>query len=155
VSKQIKFLVTRELGRLAKWLRILGFDAEVEHSSINSCMIIASLRDNRIILTRKKSIGARRGLRFVYLKSDFFKSQLAQVIEELGLVLDNKKFFSRCVLCNKLLTIIEKDKIRNKVPEYVLKTQEVFYECASCRRIYWKGTHWGNAEELVNKILKK
>jgi len=155
VDKEVKFFVTKELGKLAKWLRILGFDTCYSSSSQKSHIIISSLREGRIILTKNKRIGSRVGICFVYIKDDFIKEQLQQIIKELKLVIDKDKFFSRCVLCNQALIFINKQNVKSKVPEYVYNTQEVFSECVKCGRIYWKGTHWGNAEEVLNEVLGK
>ena len=155
MDKEVKFLVTKELGKLAKWLRILGFDTCYSISSQKSHIIISSLREGRIILTKNKRIGSRVGVCFVHIKDDFIKEQLQQIIRELKLVINKDKFFRRCVLCNKELKIIEKDKVEDKVPEYVYSTQEIFHECCVCKRIYWKGTHWGNVEEILTEVLGK
>lgn len=61
--------------------------------------------------------------------------------------------FSRCVLCNKQLTAVEKDTVKEKVPEYVLKTKQEFMRCFECGRTYWQGTHWGNINEAVEEFI--
>ncbi len=155
MDKEVKFLVTKELGKLAKWLRILGFDTYYSICSQKSHIIICSLREGRIILTKNKRIGSRVGICFVHIKNDFMKEQLQQIIRELKLVVDKDRFFSRCVLCNQALMFIDKQSIKSKVPEYIYNTQEVFSECSKCGRVYWKGTHWGNAEEVLNGVLGK
>ncbi len=153
MSKEIKFLVTQELGRLAKWLRILGFDTKSSQSSKKSHLIINSLRENRIILTKNKNIGSRQGVRVIQIRSDFFKQQLKQVIEELSFKPNEDKFFMRCVICNEILELVEKDKIKERVPAYVFETQKHFVKCPSCRRVYWPGTHWGNVEVLLSNLI--
>ncbi len=153
MDKEVKFLVTKELGKLAKWLRILGFDTSYSISSQKSRIIISSLREGRIILTKNKRIGSRVGVCFVLIKNDFIKEQLQQIIRELKLIVDKDRFFSRCVLCNQALIAIDKQNVKSKVPEYVYNTQTVFSECVKCGRVYWKGTHWGNAEEILSEVL--
>jgi len=148
----MKFILTPELGRLAKWLRILGFDA-VYCTQINfSSLLIQALRDNRIILTRNQhSINKARGAKLVGIRSDRASQQLKQVLRELNLKLEKELMFTRCIICNIELNEIDKQQIKEQVPEYVFKTQDEFLTCSSCRRIYWSGTHWGN----VSKILKE
>lgn len=150
----MKFLLTKELGRLAKWLRILGFDAEYYREDNISSLIIRALGDERIILTRNHHLPQSRGLQIVTLKAEKIKEQIAEVLEQLKIKPDNHAMFTRCILCNTELTGIEKEKVKDKVPEYVFKTQTHFITCPKCQRIYWQGTHWGNVEKMLEGIAK-
>ncbi|MFH1457637.1 MAG: Mut7-C RNAse domain-containing protein [Candidatus Omnitrophota bacterium] len=148
----MKFLLTRELGRLAKWLRILGLDASYVVESNLSSLIIQALRDNRIILTRNHRLPESRGIRIVLLKAQTLKEQLQEVLKTLDISLEPALMFSRCTICNEELAAVEKEKIKDKVPEYVYKTQEDFMSCPKCNRTYWQGTHWGNVAQTLKKI---
>lgn len=152
MGAELRFLVTRELGRLAKWLRILGFDTKYTAASLKSQIIIESLQENRIILSKNKTFGLRRGIKVVTIKSNFFKQQLAQVISALSIELAPEKFFQRCVICNQVLESVPKGWVVNKVPEYTYNTEDEFVRCPACQRIYWQGSHWGNVEEILKKI---
>ncbi len=145
----MKFIVTKELGRLARWLRILGHDTEYFLSSNRSSLVITSLRDERIILTRDSRMSPVSGIRMVRIKHDELKKQLAQVMKELDIKPGEKALFTRCVLCNKKLKEVEKETIKGKVPEYVYETQKDFVICPGCGRVYWHGTHWGNVRKLL------
>ena len=125
-SFTMKFIVTKELGRLVRWLRILGYDTEYFLSSNRSSLVITSLRDERIILTRDSRMSPVSGIRIVRIKHDELKKQLAQVMKELDIKPDEKALFRRCVLCNKKLKEVEKETIKGKVPEYVYETQKDF-----------------------------
>ncbi len=149
----MKVLVTRELGRLAKWLRILGLDAEYSFEKNHGALIIKALQEERIIITRNRRFPAARGLKVVVLREDQINEQLREILGQLGIVPRAEEVFSRCTICNEALAGIAKDKIKEKVPEYVFQTQENFLTCPRCRRIYWQGTHWNNAEEIL-KIIK-
>lgn len=148
----MKFILTSELGRLAKWLRILGFDAVYLTSRSRSELIIDSLREERIILTRDQRMSPVSGVRLLRIKEDEVRNQLKQVVKELDIKLDKTALFTRCVICNKELEDIGKDKIREKVPEYVYDTQEDFVICPGCGRVYWQGTHWGNVRKLLEEV---
>jgi len=148
----MKFIVTKELGRLARWLRILGFDTEYFSSSNRSSLIIISLRDERIILTRDSRMSPVSGVRILKVKHDELKQQLAQVMKELNIKLNEKLLFTRCVLCNKELKTTEKKSIKGRVPDYVYETQSDFVICPECKRVYWQGTHWGKAHELLAEV---
>lgn len=146
---QTKFIVTHELGRLAKWLRILGFDTAYEEDK--SKLVIRSLREGRAILTRDTKMSRFTGVRIVRIKSDFVEEALSQTINELGLKLNAEAIFKICVLCNKTLEKAMPEEVEGKVPAYVFKTQKVFLRCPRCGKIYWQGTHW----DMVSNFLKK
>ena len=147
----MKFIVTHELGRLAKWLRILGYDTVYFEKDDKSRLVILSLRDERIILTRDSKMSRFTGTRMLRIDTDDVEKQLEQVIKKLDLKIEKTRTFLRCVDCNEELLDIEKEKVKNKVPPFVFKTQEEFRTCPSCEKIFWRGTHW----DLVDNFLKK
>lgn len=148
----MKFILTKELGRLAKWLRILGFDAEYSKEDKESGLIIRALQEGRIILTRNVHLGQHPGIKKLHIDSGYISKQLRQAFVELPLKPDTALMFSRCTICNETLSSIEKEKVKDKVPEYVFKTQNDFLTCPKCQRIYWQGTHWGNVEKILKEI---
>lgn len=147
-----KFIVTGELGRLARWLRILGFDCIFFFREAKKDLVIESLREDRVILTRESRMSRFSGVRMVHIESDFVEEQLAQVIKSLHLKVDRKKIFTRCVECNTPITLVKKEDVKSKVPPYVYKTQEEFMNCPNCKKVYWKGTHWGLANKFLNGV---
>jgi len=147
----MKFILTRELGRLSKWLRILGYDTIYFTEENKSRLVIYALREDRIILTRNRRISPK-GVRVLQIKNDSVREQISQVIKELNLSLDEDSMFSRCIICNEHLFEISKDKVKDKIPEYVFKTNEDFFTCPNCQRIYWQGTHWGNVKSTLKEI---
>ena len=150
----MKLLLTRELGRLAKWLRILGFDTEYFKEANISSLIIQALRENRVIITRNHRLPRSAGLRVVLIKEEKLKEQLREVLKALEISLDSVLMFSRCIICNEELVEIAKDQIKDRVPEYVFNTQKDFISCPKCERIYWQGTHWGNVETILKEIAQ-
>lgn len=145
----MKFIVTQELGRLAKWLRILGFDTIYFNKDDNARLVLISLRENRVILTRNSRMSHFSGIRMVCLKDDFFENQLKQVIDVFRLKIKKGKMFTICVDCNTTLKRIAKKDIKDKVPEYVYKTQKIFMKCPKCNKVFWQGTHWALAEKFL------
>lgn len=148
----MKFIVTRELGRLAKWLRILGFDTEYLTQSKYSSLVIQALKDERIIVTGNRRVSSRAGIRTVVIDSDEVSSQLKELLIALRIKVDKDIMFSRCVVCNKALVPVEKSKVKDKVPAYVFDTQDKFTICENCKRLYWQGTHWGNVRRFIEEI---
>ena len=141
------------LGRLAKWLRVLGQDVLYGRHLSGAGLVHAARQENRIILTRN------RGLRTqppdcLFIQSDDFREQLRQVVRTFHLVRSDN-LFRRCLICNSLLQPRSKASVKQAVPEYVFSTQEHFYWCANCRRIYWPATHHQKMlQELKNLQLE-
>ena len=148
----MKFILTKELGRLAKWLRILGFDTAYFNQDNLSSLIVQALRDERIILTRNHRLPQASGMKIILVKHERLKEQIAEVLQAFKIKPESCAMFTRCIICNAELLDIEKDKIKDRVPEYVFKTQENFITCPKCNRIYWQGTHWGNVELTLRDI---
>ncbi|MBN1913609.1 MAG: Mut7-C RNAse domain-containing protein [Candidatus Omnitrophica bacterium] len=148
----MKFIVTKELGRLLKWLRILGYDAEYFKQDNLSSLLIAALKDERIILTRNHRLPKATAIKILFIHSQKIKDQVVEVLKALDIRPKPQEMFTRCILCNKPLESVAKAKIKDKVPEYVFKTQEDFIGCPQCRRIYWQGTHWGNVAKTLEEI---
>ncbi|MFQ5951869.1 MAG: Mut7-C RNAse domain-containing protein [Candidatus Omnitrophota bacterium] len=149
--QETKFIVTQELGKLAKWLRILGYDCVYYDGKEVPDLIIQTIRDKRILLTRSSALTKYKGINVIVINSDHVEEQVEQVIKELGLKLEDEKLFRRCVECNFELEDMPKAKAEGKVPEYVFQTQEAFKRCPRCDKIFWKGTHW----DMVGKWLEK
>ncbi|OPX30679.1 MAG: hypothetical protein B1H08_01095 [Candidatus Omnitrophica bacterium 4484_171] len=149
-----KFIVTKELGKLARWLRILGFDTAYYTSETQGTLIIKALSEGRIVVTRCRRASDSLDKITLVINSDKLKEQLREVMKELHLSVDEGKMFTRCTFCNGMLERTDKDGVKESIPEYVFKTHNEFMKCASCGKIYWRGTHWGNIQDTLNKILR-
>ena len=144
-----RFITTAELGRLARWLRLLGYDCVFFERDKKKDLVIENLREDRVILTRDPGLSRFRGARMVRVESDLVERQLEQVIDALRLKIDKKGMFTRCVLCNELTEGVAKEIVKERVPQYVYGTQDEFMLCPGCGKVYWKGTH----RDLANKFL--
>ena len=143
---ETKFIVDINVGKLAKWLRIMGYDTLLFTDQDDGKMINIALNQQRIVLTKDTQIMKRRlitsgKLRAILVEGDNFKDQLQQVASALNLK-NQSNPFSLCPECNQKLYQTTKDKVTDLVPPYVYKTQNHYMECPSCHRIYWHGTHW-------------
>jgi len=150
----MKFLASRELGRLAKWLRILGFDAAYFREDNKSSFVITALREDRVVLTRNKILLKDKALKSLFIKSEILDEQIKQVLQACEINFSDCEMFTRCIICNEELNDIEKKEAMPKVPKYVYETQNEFCQCPKCERIYWQGTHWGNVQEILEKVSK-
>lgn len=146
----VKFIFTKEIGRLCRWFRILGFDAVYFNEENKGTLIIRSLRENRIVVTRRRK--PIDNLKVVIVENNEIKKQVKEVIEKLNLKIEKKKMFTRCIICNEPLFPIEKREIKELVPQYVYQTQNLFHKCNICKRVYWQGTHWGNMQRYLESI---
>jgi uncharacterized protein with PIN domain len=151
----VKFIVDHNVGKLVKWLRMIGYDTLFFTGDDDWQMIITALNEGRVILTRDTEIMrigvvASGRLRAVLIRSDEPEEQIRQVVDAFDL--DCKSgLFTLCLECNTVLEERTKQQVKEHVPPYVFKTQEEYKECPTCRRIYWKGTHW----QEMNKKLEK
>ena len=141
------FAADAMLGRLAKWLRILGYDT-LYQSAWNDLRLVRIARaQDRIVLTRDRELARRRCVRVLLLDSDGLERQLAQLHRVLGVA--RRTSFGRCPLCNEPLEPVNKDQAWGQVPPYVFVKQSEFYLCPSCNRFYWRGTHWDHMQERI------
>ena len=146
----MKFLCTPELGRLAKWLRAIGYDASAVSGKIHIPELLAlATVEKRAILTRLKRLRHHQGTPVVYIESDQVRQQMEEVKRSLGVRPTERHLFERCILCNVEVKPIAKGKVRRRVPPYVFETQSSFSVCPSCRRIYWAATHYERAKAFV------
>ena len=135
-----RFAVEKTLGKLAKWLRILGFDACSEPCGSIGCKAVAV--SDRILLTRtRRRFPELQGRPFVFIRSNDPFDQLKEVICGLGLSPRDIRPFSRCLLCNEPTEPVSKDAVRNLVPDFIWENHERFCQCGRCQKIYWSGSH--------------
>ena len=150
---EIKFIADVMLGRLAKWLRILGYDTAYIRNIRDTELIRLSLAECRMVLTRDTRLIKKKGVKnYLFITDDHFVAQLKQVVSELHIPY-SKNTFSRCIICNEHLLSFSKDAACNIVPEYVCKTEDIFGRCPECHRIYWKGTHYKEMERVLRELF--
>ena len=149
-AKNLKFAADRMLGRLVKWLRIIGQDVTYGPHLTGYGLIRAARTENRLILTRDRRLKQKQPPPFIFIESDHYRDQLRQVVRECGLRLGNN-LFTRCLQCNTVLQSTPKETLESAVPPYVFSSQQIFFSCPTCYRIYWPATHHERMlEELRN-----
>jgi len=128
------------LGRLVKWLRVLGHDVIYGQHLTGHGLIRAARVEGRLILTRDRRLKQKQPPPYLFIESNHYRDQLRQVIKECGLK-PAQAMFTRCIECNTVLQPKAKESAEKNVPPYVFSTQEKFSWCPKCRRIYWSATH--------------
>ena len=146
------------MGKLAKWLRMMGYDSEFFNGSDDWEMVTTALAEGRVILTRdtqimKRGVVTSGRLKAVLIKSDEPEQQMRQVVETLNLDCQSR-LFTLCLECNQPLVERSKQQVQDLVPPYVFRTQSQYMECPACHRIYWRGTHWGRMKKKLEKFMK-
>lgn len=147
------------MGRLGKWLRMMGYDTVLFGNGDDSQMVARALAEDRVILTRDTAITQRRlvtsgRLKAILISSPRLERQLRQVLD--GLDLDyHSRQFTICLECNQPLVTVSREQVKDRVPPYVFKTQSQYMECPACHRVYWKGTHWQAMARKLDKLAEK
>ncbi len=158
-DSEIRFIVDHNVGKLAKWLRMMGYDSLFFDGEDDSQMVRKALAEGRVILTRDTGIMRRRvvnngRLKALLIESEVPERQMRQVMTGLDLK-DNLRPFTRCLECNHPLEERSREEVKDRVPPYVFKTQTQYMECPACRRIYWRGTHWEAMTRKMEKLAGK
>ena len=151
-AAELKFAVDRMLGKLAKWLRVLGHDVIYGEHLSGPGLIRVARADHRLILTRDRGLRKKHPPDYLFIESDHYREQLRQVIRACGLrSLDHA--FTRCLECNMILEPRSKAEVEKHVPPYVFATQENFSRFPKCRRIFWPGTHHERMLEELRGLI--
>jgi hypothetical protein len=149
-----KFIADCHLGKLAKYLRIMGIDTLFFPHIEDDDLIMIANDEDRIIITRDRDLSQRKNAPIFFLEPTDTKSQLKTLIDYYELK-EHPAPFSRCIVCNTQLQVIEKEKIIDRLPEKVKKYFDYFEYCPTCDRIYWQGDHYKHMMEFLEEVLKE
>ena len=140
MADDLRFAVDRMLGRLARWLRILGHDVAYGPHLGGRALIDLARREGRVLLTRDTRLVRSRDLPpHLFIDSDHFREQLRQVAT--AFALGGAALLGRCLDCNRVLDELPRERARDRVPVFVWETAERFLVCGGCGRLYWPATH--------------
>jgi uncharacterized protein with PIN domain len=139
------------LGRLARWLRLLGYDTLYAERWSDHRIAARARAEGRVVLTRDRGLLRRRGIRCLAIRSQDVEEQIAEVARALGAPPAQTR--ARCSRCNTPLRAVAPASVRAQVPPYVYRTQERFYRCEHCDKLYWAGTHWRNVRAVADRVL--
>lgn len=157
-----RFIADGMLGKLTRWLRILGYDVEFKPYEKDETLLDLAKKTGRILLTSDIELyrrAVRKGVNVFLVNGKSEVENLAKISEKLGLNLDVEE--TRCPKCNFRLRMASPEEVKDKVPETTLKTYREFWVCTNpkCGKVYWQGSHWKKigktlkeAKNLVNQV---
>lgn len=147
-----RFVLDCHLGRLARYLRMLGFDSLFRGDYRDDTLLRISLQQRRILLTRDLGLLKRRQLRRgYYVRATRPRRQLAEVVERLQLQ-GSMRPFSRCIACNGDLEKVRREEVETLLPENTARYFDEFIQCRDCLRVYWKGSHYERMKLIVSQL---
>ncbi|MFC5269797.1 Mut7-C RNAse domain-containing protein [Adhaeribacter terreus] len=152
LPETIRFVLDVHLGKLAKALRMLGFDTVYRNDLDDKTIAELAQNENRIVLTRDVNLLKMKAINWGYwLRSQFLEEQLAEVIQYFKL---QNKFapFTRCLECNGLIHEVRKEDVLGVLPPNTRKYFSEFYQCESCRKVYWKGSHYERMQQFIDNF---
>jgi len=147
------FIADCHLGKLAKYLRLMGFDTLYFDHIEDSDLISLARKQKRIVLTRDKALSKRSNVPVFFLEPTDTKTQLQTLLRHFRLD-EHPAPFSRCIICNTPLQVVEKETIAERVPEKVRRNFSHFEYCSVCDRVYWHGDHYRRMERFLESVLR-
>lgn len=151
--REPRFVADIHLGGLARLLRTLGFDTIYGNDLQDDEILFIASREDRVILTRDRALLKRREVtRGCFVHEVRPREQIREMVERLQLV-SSVKPFTRCIHCNRELTLVEKAAVREHLPPDVGEAYDQFFRCEGCGHVYWKGWHWDEVRRLLGDVL--
>jgi uncharacterized protein with PIN domain len=147
-----RFVADQMLGRLAAWLRMLGFDTTYVWDIADSELVRRANAEGRIVLTRDRPLSRNQAVRVWFVEARAVEKQVREVVLRLGKI-PRTQLFQRCALCNSPLHPIDKEVARARVPASAFSHYDRFAECRSCDKIYWAGGHYRRVTEVLADLL--
>ena len=153
--RKIAFVVDVNLGRLARLLRLLGFDALFSNAYADDEIVAIAEAQGRIVLTRdRRLLHAKAVTHGYWVRSVWPRRQVDEVVRRFDLA-GQIRPFSRCADCNERIEPVAKEAIADRLEPKTKKYYETFYRCPSCGKVYWEGSHVGKLRERFQGMLGK
>ena len=147
-----QFVLDVHLGKLANYLRMLGFDTYYRNDYADAKLAQISDCNQRILLTRDCDLLKRKRVTYgYYIREDDPQEQLYSVLKRYNLF-SKAGEKGRCIHCNSLLVSVAKEKIIDRLEAKTKKYYQDFYLCPQCDQIYWQGSHYQNMKNLISKL---
>lgn len=148
--RSVRFVADTMLGRLAKWLRILGYDTHYDPSLDDDALLRIAWAEDRILLTRDHALARRGGPLAFLIEHDDLIDQLQAIRQRFGEPPDAP--FSRCPVCNARLLAVPKEAVALCVPAFIWQHHDRFHRCPQCGRIYWPGSHFERMQTVLRAL---
>jgi len=153
--REPRFVLDVHLGRLAAYLRMLGFDTVYANSSTDPELVRVSSEQQRILLTRDRSLLKRSAVSHGYVvRQTESRRQLAEIVYRFDLVRSVRPF-TRCMACNGALAQVPKEQVSSRLPPRTAVVYDEFLQCTECAHVYWKGPHYRRMQRLVSDLTLK
>ena len=150
--REPKFVLDVHLGRLAAYLRMLGFDSEYRNCAGDAELVRISAEQERILLTRDRGLLKHSAVtRGYWLRQTDSRRQAAEVVRRFDLARSLRPF-TRCMACNGRLRPVSKVEVHERVPPPIAARHEEFRECPACRRVYWEGSHYQRMRRWIEEL---
>jgi hypothetical protein len=151
--RQPRFFADAQLGRLARYLRLLGFDTAYVNGIDDAALVARAAAEQRIILSRDRQLLMRRAVTHgCHVREDQPLRQLRYVIRRCDLVAAARPF-TRCMECNGQVVEVAKSDILDRLEPATRESFDRFWRCETCRRVYWRGSHFVRLSALVDAVL--
>jgi uncharacterized protein with PIN domain len=152
----MRFIADKTVGKLAKWLRILGYDTVLWRSDDWGGIMRRAQDEGRTLITKDTKLFKGKGpVEALLIREDNPFRQLKEVVRHFQLLVKQEMLFSRCLTCNALLEARDPEEVKGEVPDYIYQAHQEFSRCPSCRKIYWAGTHYGHMARVVERLLEE
>ncbi len=152
--RQPKFVLDVHLGRLAAYLRMLGFDAVYGNRCEDAELVRISSQKRRILLTRDRGLLMHGAVTRGYLVRQIgSRRQLAEVVERFDLARSIRPF-TYCMACNGKLTPVPKEQVRSVLPLQIAESCDDFQQCRQCGKVYWKGSHHRRMQQWIDELTR-
>ena len=148
-----RFVTDSMLGKLARWLRALGYDTLYFKVAEDRHLLHLAHVEARTLLTRDARLARLADARGLLIQATEVEPQIVEVLERLTLTPASDDLLSRCLECNARLVDRQKESVKGLVPEYVFATQDRFVGCPGCGRTYWQGSHADRILARLQRVL--
>ena len=150
--REPRFVLDVHLGRLAAYLRMLGFDAVYHDRATDPELVRISSEQKRILLTRDRGLLKHSAVTHGYwVRETDSRRQAAEVVMRFDLARAFRPF-TRCMVCNELLVTASEDDVRSLVPPRITLWCDKFQQCVRCRRVYWQGVHYRRMQRWIEEL---
>lgn len=147
-----KFILDVHLGKLAAYLRMLGFDTLYRSCYSDRELVKISSAEHRILLTRDRGLLNHSAITHGYwLRETDSRKQISEILERFDLARFIQPF-TRCLACNGMLQIVAKKQVEASLPKRTAELYDEFRACSRCGRVYWKGSHYERMQRWVGEL---